>query len=819
MLIFSPLFTACTDVGSTGEHQKSTFLMPNMTPNDLDWDFIFAKDIVISDNKTYLEEIYEKNAFILQYYQTKRIQPPPTDFNQDLSNLSYTELRRLRHSIYAKNGYLTMDFTLRAYFEKNCDWYQPVYDVEDFKLHLTQQEYDFTVKIFEKEKVRYAELVKKVGGYNLYDPNSAQNISHFELDTEALKALREQNFFIVPASESQLYHVYDNNYYAYIPNFVTTDAVQQILQKNTSKMLHKLELLRFNKWIKETAEALHQETEKMYLNANDAEIKKAAAWANAYATIAYSLSMNKKIAPADAAYANVCAKEFKKITMGKGEGSEFLSDPLLQYSIFIPRGDYTLEDTLENYFRTVKWLNSSSFPATEDSELLAVVAMSKALEQNEKGLKSYELFSKSVGLFAGGEDNLSLLHVLKATKDKRIEQLNNPDALKKLRKDLEKLNPDRIRTVSTDNDTQDYLKKMRIQFTAGRYTFDAEIFTKMVHILSPKPKRTFPKGLDVFAAAGNKTAEDILLNHYKEGEKWLAYKDSLEKSKKIFSDFKAWNSSFYNKSFESLLTLQQPEEENAPLYARTNTWEKRKLITALSAWAQLKHNLTLYLEGPKGAQAGQGGGPPPPHHLGYVEPNVRFWKKALELIDLQEKTLFEMGVLDESENSDEDLYYNVVSASFTHRTLYIHRKLRGMIEKLLVISEKELKGAKLTNEDFVFINYIGGEMENLLFLITDCMAGEDLTTALTTDVYRYNGEHLQASVGFGDIIYVIAEINGLPYLTKGAVFSYYEFTSSSPLTNKEWENTLRTKAPPRPSWQKELFIQAKSVKDLPISYR
>jgi hypothetical protein len=36
--------------------------------------------------------------------------------------------------------------------------------------------------------------------------------------------------------------------------------------------------------------------------------------------------------------------------------------------------------------------------------------------------------------------------------------------------------------------------------------------------------------------------------------------------------------------------------------------------------------------------------------------------------------------------------------------------------------------------------------------------------ALVADVYQYNGEYLEEAVGMVDEIYVVAEINGKPYL-------------------------------------------------------
>jgi hypothetical protein len=59
---------------------------------------------------------------------------------------------------------------------------------------------------------------------------------------------------------------------------------------------------------------------------------------------------------------------------------------------------------------------------------------------------------------------------------------------------------------------------------------------------------------------------------------------------------------------------------------------------------------------------------------------------------------------------------------------------------------------------------------------------------------------------------VVAEINGKPYLTKGAMFSYYEFTSKSPLSDEDWRAQLTSgQAPDRPIWLKEIMLNTPTL--------
>jgi hypothetical protein len=205
--------------------------------------------------------------------------------------------------------------------------------------------------------------------------------------------------------------------------------------------------------------------------------------------------------------------------------------------------------------------------------------------------------------------------------------------------------------------------------------------------------------------------------------------------------------------------------------------------------------MLLYAEQPGGAQAGEGGGPPPPMHISYVEPNVTFWQKSLDLIDFQEKQLIRMDLL-------------------TDGTKGIIEDLREIGTTLLTVSKKELAHQPVTVEEFDYLSYLGGRIEYLTFRIfgSDHLPEKERAVALVADVYNYNGVYLEEAVGMIDEIYVVAEINGKPYLTKGAVFSYYEFNSEAPLSDEEWRTRLTSGgAPPRPAWLQEIMVKTPSL--------
>ena len=124
------------------------------------------------------------------------------------------------------------------------------------------------------------------------------------------------------------------------------------------------------------------------------------------------------------------------------------------------------------------------------------------------------------------------------------------------------------------------------------------------------------------------------------------------------------------------------------------------------------------------------------------------------------------------------------------------------------------------------IEYIGSTFENIsldlirqedqtLYGWSD-VEGADRKVALVADVYTANADNnpeksiLYEAVGCGDEIYVVVEMGGYLYLTRGAVLSYREFTQPidmQRLTDEEWQQQLKSN--PRkgvPQWMKRIIV-------------
>jgi hypothetical protein len=780
--------------------------------------------IRLTEDKSALAKLYQRPD-IKEYYagegpggdeeMTKhRATPPPLDFNQNLAGKSYLALLLLRNELYARNGYCFMNSTVREYFDKKA-WYRPVWmdetwvdgkkvaDAVPIPVPLNKQEAAFAQRIHTQELALLKSRVAPQGGYPMVGIDFVVNQQEFGLTPAWRAALVRNNFAIVPTKEEQLFYLYDQNEYSYTPNFVTTDLVLQLLHKYLNGILSDVEEQRLAPIV---AQMLRQGTTQAQALARQSQnpaARDAAEWAAAYYAVGRNL-LTGSTAPIEGTYTSLVPVEVASCTEATGKGSNLLQDSLFQYGALKPRGMYTRNDTTRRYFRTVKWLNTAPVFLDSDAGLLHALALTQALAANPQATKGFENLTQVLDVLVGDEDNRSLTHLLRILKKEypgqSLDQLAAPATLARIRRTLVAAGTDRIRPKGATGKAVEALERPTLLFTAGRYTFDGEILSRLTEVLrNPVPKRPFPKGLDVFATFGNRTAQGVLLNHYKEAASWPAYPDTLRALQRQFAPYNSWDQNLYTKTMQVLLGLNAPNPDpNPPYFARTPAWQRRNLSTALGGWAELKHDLLLYTEVPMGAEMGGGdGGPPPPDHLGYVEPNLPFWERALGLLAFQNQTLHRLH------------------ANTPHLDS-LNRDLQRLVTKLHDLAKKEVAHQKLTTAEMNDLVAIGGEVERLTLRTlklseSDPLPDRERHIGSVADVYAFNQDVLEEAVGYADALYVVVDINGTPVLARGAIFSYYEFTSNNRLTDEEWRAQLKKAPRARPTWLRDLIVSVPAL--------
>jgi hypothetical protein len=749
-------------------------------------------DYTVVEDKSLTASYYERPD-IKEWY-TQRVLPPPFDTTMDLSGKSYLELRLLRNEIYARNGYLFKDAALRGYFN-TFDWYQPLFDVPGFRLQINAQEKVLLDKVTARETEELRNSTTSVEGNTMVDMNHVVNLVLYKGLHDSLRAaLKRMNMAIVPAAREQLFYVYDENQYGSVPNFITSDVYLQVLHKYLSGLMKGIEDRTLIHTVTSLTRALYGKSRDLSAATADPKIRAAATWANTYVAIALTAMSGSRV-QVHPAMSGVYKSEIGRILDAHGDRSEFLNRELFDYSQFMPRGYYTDDDARRGYFRCMKWLNSARMNVDDDASFQASLLLAFWINEDDSCRMNYSTLNGIITCLAGEEDGLSLgvlASLLMRHQLHSLEGLFTPENLETLRSELKAADASRLQPKGGTEPARAELSRKGVLFTAGRYSLDAEALLRLVHVSRPDPRRPFPRGLDVFAALGSSTAENILIGTYHEDRQWPAYTESLAAVKKYCAQYNQWDASLYTKTLECIHTLNAPVAPDGPLFMRTPYWQEKNLYTALAAWTELKHDMILYSEQPLAAEAGEGGGPEPPVHLSYVEPNLPFWTGVLDLLAYQEKSLSALGALTEEAGS-------------------LNLQLRDLATFLLAISRKEMAKERLSVKEFSELSWIGGKIESLTFqaLGSDHLPERERQVALAADVYSCNGRFLEECVGLADEIYVIAEINGLPYLTRGASFSYYEFQSDSRLSDEEWQGMLgKPDRPGRPEWTRELYVDS-----------
>ena len=750
------------------------------------------------------------------------------DTQMDLSKLNLAELRAIRNAFAARQGYAFKDATLRALYNTTT-WYNDVLwntsEKEEttgkkFSPRYTKEQLAFTERI----RAREAELRKlNFKPANSKDVVNMDNlINPFQLkefDSKLYNMLGKNGFAIVPAEHNQLFHVYEKNDYADFPSFVTTDLYLQLFHLYFDCVLRDVEEKHLDSLMIVFSSQMEAEM-KTLTSSQDAEVKAAAEFGQAWFAVASWLFSHDK-APASAATLNV-PEAYKKMVMeeitkaidaenGYSDMLEYFPpEEMFGYSLFRPRGHYTRSKVCSRYFRGMMWLQTAHFGTNKPSKMKQIALIANVINQQPKLSAIYNKVSEPITYLMGTPDNVTILQVANRIKEMGLpieKLLSSRKEMANLTKDIEEIAKRQMRIELKKTRGSKYV----VDIMPQRYQPDAEALITTTDQDSPVSLRPCPKGLDWMAVMGLPGAERILIDELKETQRWAGFPKALTTARKKAATT-PWEACVANQWMYTLQSLGDTAQ-SLPYFMQSPQWQKKNLNTALASWAELKHDAILYAKQPMLAECGDGG-PEPPVVKGYVEPNVKFWEKAIALVTRMDKIL---------------TTYNLQ----TEKAKAVYERIKEMAEFCRDISKKELNGGKITDEEYNQIEIIGSTVENIsLELVSEDnqmlqgwsdVVSTDKKVAVVADVFTAAGENvaiddmcvLYEGVGPAYEIYVVVEIDGSLYLTRGSVFSYREFTrlmSDPRMTDEEWQEELK-KSPTggTPSWMKEIIAPVKGM--------
>ena len=750
------------------------------------------------------------------------------DTQMDLSKLNLAELRAIRNAFAARQGYPFKDATLRALYNTTTWYNDALWDVSEkeettgkkFSPRYTKEQLAFTERI----RAREAELRKL--NFKPADSKDVVNMDNLinpfqlkEFDSKLYNMLGRNGFAIVPAEHNQLFHVYEKNDYADFPSFVTTDLYLQLFHLYFDCVLRDVEEKHLDSLMIVFSSQMEAEM-KTLTSSQDAEVKAAAEFGQAWFAVASWLFSHDK-APASAATLNV-PEAYKKMVMeeitkaidaenGYSDMLEYFPpEEMFGYSLFRPRGHYTRSKVCSRYFRGMMWLQTAHFGTNKPSKMKQIALIANVFNQQPKLRAIYNKVSEPITYLMGTPDNVTIIQVANQIKEMGlpIEQLlSSRKDMANLTKDIEEIAKRQMRIELKKTRGSKYV----VDIMPQRYQPDAEALIATTDQDSPVSLRPRPKGLDWMAVMGLPGAERILIDELKETQRWTGFPKALTTARKKAATTQ-WEACVANQWMYTLQSLGDTAQ-SLPYFMQSPQWQKKNLNTALASWAELKHDAILYAKQPMLAECGDGG-PEPPVVKGYVEPNVKFWEKAIALVTRMDKVLTTYSLQ-------------------TEKAKAVYERIKEMAEFCRDISKKELNGGKITDEEYNQIEIIGSTVENIsLELVSkdnemlqgwSDVVSTDKKVAVVADVFTASGENvaiddkcvLYEGVGPAYEIYVVVEIDGLLYLTRGSVFSYREFTrllSDPRMTDEEWQEELK-KSPTggTPSWMKEIIAPVKGM--------
>ena len=648
----------------------------------------------------------------------------------------------------------------------------------------------------------------KVKPYKVSAPLAeVSNLKHFNRKmpvSPAKRAMLAKNLFTVsPTKSKQLFHIYEDNDYKDIPSFVTTDSVLHLYHIFFDFTLRTVEEQSLMPVLERLTEGMLVDSVKMWGEAEDTALKQAALKNVVYFAVASrNLGLQPKV-PTQAE--NLIRLEMDLIDAHEGMKVGTIFPYEIDYSQFVPRGHYTRSETLQRYFRVMMWYGLAPFALRSntgraDETIRQSLLLTRSLYRTDL-ISDWEAIYEPTAFYVGTSDDLTPAE-WRSAMDKAfganagMSSFGDAEKFERFVEAAQLLRPAQIqyrrliepgKTVAPDPNTQ-------FRFMAQRYIPDSEILQK----LSVPIKRVFPAGLDVMAVLGSEREASILDANPRiyNPQNWEAYRAERAKLVQQFAavEPEAWTSNLYWRWLGTLKTLNEPVPPGYPSFMLNQAWTDKSLNTSLASWAQLRHDTILYGK-QSGAEMGDGGEPAP--YKGYVEPNVKFWSQMLDLTRRSRVGLTSRKLMPEDLEGKFETFEELIS-------------------NLKTISEKELRNEKLTEDEYQSIRAIGGTLE---YMTLSVMTGNpdtwelvneaDKEMACIADVHTGGQDVLEEAVGNASEILVIVPVEGKLVLTRGAVFSYYEFIhpAADRLTDEKWQKIVNAgRAPAPPAWTRSFLV-------------
>lgn len=492
------------------------------------------------------------------------------------------------------------------------------------------------------------------------------------------------------------------------------------------------------------------------------------------------------------------------IMTGEGQVDVPVLGGLEDFSQYQPRSYYAGNALLEAYFRAMMWLGRITFRAASESETQTALFVMDALVQDERALERYRAVGDALDFLVGPMDDLSIKDVLTPANAAFGDPLDpaqfGDSALVGQYMDaLRQLPAPRVNSIplAAGELTPDQLEEMTRGFRlfGQRFTFDGYAMQQLIYpeVGTGELSRALPLGLDIPAVFGSNVA--YTLADESGATSYEGYTEHVSALREEVNGISAesWLENLNGGWLWALQPFASRDAAIIPPLMQTEAWKRKELATFLGSWTELKHATLLYAEQPLGGGGG-GGMPPEVTSYSFVEPNPQVFARIAILSALLHDGLIERGLISETQFGASNSLIDSLET------------IGGLSAWLAEAARKELAGEPLPEEDYFFLQeQIGSVLTSIRLYIEQWLSDPPDDTSLVADVASntVTSEALHVAIANPDLIYVVTNSPFGLTLTRGAVYSYYEFVNpiDQRMNDDEWRALVMAgETPARPAW-------------------
>jgi hypothetical protein len=230
---------------------------------------------------------------------------------------------------------------------------------------------------------------------------------------------------------------------------------------------------------------------------------------------------------------------------------------------------------------------------------------------------------------------------------------------------------------------------------------------------------------------------------------------------------------------------------------QTTAWSDKELLTGLASWSELRHDSILYASQSQFGGAGGTCAPVPIFRDGYVEPIPAAWQDLAILADRLAGLTRAQGL------------FAGLAPRRRHTLLAAEDQYRHGLRIFATIASTELQGGTPGSDQVLLVHHaypvLGAPMSVFFTQTPHPVEDPNATQAaeiadVATDLPT--GRVLEVGEGQVRDIWVLVPIGGLQWLTRGQVYTYYEFTTNGQrLSDQEWRQKIDAYNPPAPILQ------------------